>query len=152
MKKYGRVVLAATAATSLCAAAADAQTLEGSYRGTFVCEKIKVTPDILHVPLDLTVRGDAMQFARPRFNLAGTRVIGSELAFGNVEPDGKLHLTSEWYFGGVTLSGDYTGTLTPRGGTLTGTQTWRGPDGAGGSRQCTAALVEAPKAQRLGAE
>jgi hypothetical protein len=43
MKKYGRVVLAATAATSLCAAAADAQTLEGSYRGTFVCEKIKVT-------------------------------------------------------------------------------------------------------------
>ena len=126
------------------------QTLEGSYCGTFGCEKI--TPDILHVPLDLTVRGDAARFARPCFNLTGTRVIGSELAFGNVEPDGKLHLTSEWYFRGVTLTGDYTGTLTPRGGTLSGTQTWRGPDGAGGSRQCTVALVETPKAPRVGGE
>jgi nitrous oxidase accessory protein NosD len=79
---HARIVLTAAAATSLCAAAADAQTLEGSYRGTFVCEKIKVTPDILYVPLDRTVRGDAVQFARPRFNLTGTRVIGSELAFG----------------------------------------------------------------------
>jgi hypothetical protein len=61
-------------------------------------------------------------------------------------------LTSEWCFRGVTLTGEYTGTITLRGGTLTGTQTWRGPDGAGGSRQCTVALVEAPKAPRVGAE
>jgi hypothetical protein len=108
--KHGRIVLAAATARRC---AQSQQTLEGSYCGTFGCEKI--TPDILHVPLDLTVRGDAARFARPCFNLTGTRVIGSELAFGNVEPDGKLHLTSEWYFRGVTLTGDYTGTLTPRG-------------------------------------
>jgi hypothetical protein len=115
----------------------------------FVCEKLKAAADILHVPLDLTVRGDSVQFARPRFNLDGTRVIGSELAFGNIETDGKVHLTSEWYFRGVTLTGDYSGTLTPGGGTLTGKQTWRGPEGASGSRHCTAALVAAPKAQYI---
>jgi hypothetical protein len=37
---------------------------------------------------------------------------------------------------------DYSGTLTPGGGTLIGTQTWHGARGLDGSRTCTAALVQ----------
>lgn len=99
MMRYTRVLalaaISALSATSLCSVAVDAETVAGSFRGMFVCEKLKGAADILHVPLDLTVRGDSVQFARPRFNLDGTRVIGSELAFGNIETDGKVHLTSE---------------------------------------------------------
>jgi hypothetical protein len=134
------------AAVSVGPVTLSAQTLEGTYRGMFVCEQIKGAPDILHVPLDLAVRGNNVQFARPRFNLLGTRVVGSELGFGTVDADGKLHVTSEWVFRGLNLSGDYSGTLTATGGALTGTQTWRGQEGIHGSRTCVAALVPAPKA------
>jgi hypothetical protein len=44
-----------------------------AYRGMFVCEKAPGSADILHVPGDLVVRGDQVQFARPLFNLRGTR-------------------------------------------------------------------------------
>ncbi len=146
------LALTAFAATSLFTAAAGAQPLEATYRGMFVCEQFQGSPDILHVPLDLAVRGGNVQFARPLFNWNGTRVLGSELGSGTVDSDGKLHLTSEWDARGVTFQGNYNGTLTPTGGTVTGTQSWRGPEGKNGSRTCTAAFVTAPQARHTAAE
>jgi hypothetical protein len=144
---YNRIfVLAALAAGSLASANAGSRALEGKFRGAYVCEKLPTTRDILRVPLDLVVRGNNVQFARPLFNLDGTRVVGSELGAGTIDGDGRLHLTSAWTFLGNIAQAEYTGTLTPTGGTLTGTQTWGGPGGAAPvSRTCTAALVPAPK-------
>jgi hypothetical protein len=125
--------------------------LDGAYRGTIVCEKIKAASGILRAPLDLAVRGGDVQFARPTFNLKGTRVTGSELGSGTVDADGKVHLKSSWVFGNIALQGDYSGTLSSSGGTFSGTQSWRGPDGVSGSRACHGALVPAPKVERAAA-
>jgi hypothetical protein len=129
-----------------------APVLDGAYRGTIVCERIKATPGILRVPLDLAVRGGNVQFARPTFNVKGTRVTGSELGSGTIDTGGKLHLTSAWVFGSIGFQGDYSGTLSASGGTFSGTQSWRGPDGMNGSRACNAALVPAPKLEHAAAD
>jgi len=126
--------------------AAQQQNVVDAYRGMFVCEQIRGALDILHVPIDLAIRGDSVQFARPLFNLQGTRVVGSELGTGTIDSAGKVRITSDWYFRGIAVRGDYSGTLTPTGGTLSGTQSWRGPEGGAGSRTCEVALVPAPKA------
>ena len=118
-----------------------AQSSANAYRGMFVCEKAPGSVDILQVPADLVVRGDQVQFARPLFNLRGTRVLGSEMAAGSIDAGGTAHLTSTWDIRGITVHGDYTGSLTPSGGTLTGTQSWRGPNGKAHNRTCHAALV-----------
>jgi hypothetical protein len=118
-----------------------------AYRGTFVCEKAPGSVDILRVPADMAVRGDQVQFARPLFNL-GTLVLGSEMGAGSIDPSGTVHLTSTWNFRGITVHGDYHGTLTQGGGTLTGIQSWRGRDGTGYSRTCQVALVVAANANR----
>jgi hypothetical protein len=141
-------ILSALAVGSALSTSAEAQTLDGAYRGTIVCEKIKATPDMLRAPLDLAVRGGNVAFARPTFNLDGTRVTGSELGTGTVDNDGKIHLTSAWFRAGVSLQADYSGTLTAAGGTLSGKQSWRGPQDNTGSRNCTAALVPAPKVEQ----
>jgi hypothetical protein len=131
---------------SLVAASAAAQGLDGRFRGAYVCEKLPITRNILRVPLDLVIREGAAQFARPLFNLNGTRVVGSELASGTVDRDGMLHLTSTWSYLGNIAQGEYSGRLTATGGTLNGTQTWTGAEGmAPVSRTCTIALVPAPK-------
>jgi hypothetical protein len=140
--------VAALAVGSLISANASAQALEGKFRGMYVCEKLPTTRDILRAPLDLVIDRGNVQFARPLFNLDGTRVVGSELGRGTINGDGDLHLTSEWSYLGITAQGDYSGTLKSTGGTLVGTQTWSGPDGTVPiSRTCTAALVPAPKFQ-----
>jgi hypothetical protein len=141
--------LAALMAASLSPTVASAQSLDGTFRGTYVCERLQTTRDILRVPLDLVIHGDAVQFSRPLLNLNGSRVRGSEMATGTIDADGRLHLRSRWTYLGNTADGEYTGTLTPRGGTLTGTQTWTGPgDGAPVVRTCTAALVPERFSQR----
>ncbi|MGA8610180.1 MAG: hypothetical protein WB760_00405 [Xanthobacteraceae bacterium] len=50
-------------------------------------------------------------------------------------------MTSTWEDGGGGFTGDYSGTVTPSGGTLIGAETWRAPDGLIQTRTCTAALV-----------
>jgi hypothetical protein len=112
-----------------------------AFRGTMVCEQAFGAAGILRAPLDVVERGGAVEFARPLFNLDGTRVLGSELGEGSIDADGKVNLTSTWPLGGVTLHGDYSGALGPDGGTLTGRQSWRGPDGETRSRACQLALV-----------
>jgi hypothetical protein len=135
------------AAAPMIAGAARAQSLDGPYRGMYVCEKLKISPDILRAPIDLVVSGATVRFGRPLFNWNGTRVTGIELADGTID-GGKIHLTSEWFARGFTFQGAYDGTLSPSGGTLIGTQSRHGPDGESGSRTCTAAIVTAPRAQR----
>jgi hypothetical protein len=126
-------------------APAHAQSPQGRFRGGYVCEKLPTTRDILHVPIDLIVEGNKVEFARPLFNLNGRRVVGSEMADGTIDANGKVHLTSQWSYLGNTADAQYSGTLTPAGGTLTGMQTWSGPGADPIIRACAAALVPAPK-------
>jgi hypothetical protein len=137
--------LVGLAALCLAAAPAVAQdkpsTPPIAFRGTMVCEQAFGAAGILRAPLDVVERGGAVEFARPLFNLEGTRVLGSELGEGSIDADGKVHLTSSWPLGAVTMHGDYSGALGPSGGTLTGRQSWRGPDGEARSRACQLALV-----------
>src|SRR5262249_58312228 len=130
------------AATTAVAAPSNEQTA-GPYRGTYVCQtKVGVRPGILHAPSDLVIRNGNVEFARPLLNWNGTRLIGNEMAYGTTDPDGKIHLTSTWYNGGILFRAEYSGTLTPSGGTFIGTQTWHSPRGLNGTRTCTAAPVQ----------
>jgi hypothetical protein len=136
--------IAALVVWSLVAIGASAQTIEGKFRGMYVCEKLPTTRDILRAPIDLVIKGDNVRFARPLFNLNGTRVVGTEMATGTINGDGQLHLISEWSLLGNAANGDYSGSLTKSGGTLTGKQTWTGPEGTTPVvRTCTVALVPA---------
>jgi hypothetical protein len=74
------------AAAVFCSTSVLAQSLDGAYRGMFVCEQMPGGPDVLHVPLDVVIRNGAVQSARPLFNWNGTRVLGSELASGTSTP------------------------------------------------------------------
>jgi hypothetical protein len=123
---------------------ADAQSPSGAFRGSLVCEQLKATDATLRAPLDVIIRGNDVIFARPVFGLRGV-VVGSELGTGTITPDGKIHLTADWESGGITLAGDYSGTITPTVGTLTGTEAWH-YNGAAETRNCTAALVTVRKA------
>jgi len=134
------------AATPALAAPSSEQAV-GPYRGAYVCQKLgaaqgRVPIDILRVPIDLVIRNGNVEFARPLLNWNGTRVIGNEMAFGTTDPDGTVHLSSTWYNGGIIFHAQYSGTLTPSGGTLMGTQTWHSARGLNGSRTCTAAFVQ----------
>jgi hypothetical protein len=129
---------------------ARAQSFDGTFRGSLVCEKMPATADMLSAPLDMNIRGSNVQFARPLFNLDGTRVIGSQLGTGNIDPQGNLHLKSNWYRFGVTFDADYSGALTKTGGTFSGTQSWRDGKNNSGKRACTAALVLAPQVNQAG--
>jgi hypothetical protein len=139
-------VFGTTTVGAQAAPEAGSQSASGRLRGMMVCERVAqaANTDVLHVPLDMVVRGNSVEFARPTFNPDGTRVTGSELGSGTLDPDGKVHLTSEWGFRRFSLQGDYSGTLSSHGGTLAGTQTWHGPNGIAGSRTCYLAVVPAP--------
>ncbi|MFZ0651799.1 MAG: hypothetical protein WAZ97_13105 [Pseudolabrys sp.] len=129
---------------------ARAQSFDGAFRGMLVCEKMPAAADMLTVPLDMTIRDNNVQFARPLFNLTGTRVVGSELGSGTIDAQGKLHLTSNWHRFGVTFESDYSGALTKIGGTFSGTQSWRDEKNNSGKRNCTAAFLLAPQVQQTG--
>jgi hypothetical protein len=122
--------------------------LADAYRGMIVCEKAPGAADILRVPLDLAVRGNEIQFARPLFNPRGTWVLGNELGSGSVDAGGKVQMASTWEVGSVIGRGNYSGTLTARGGTLSGTQSWQGSEDEARTRSCHIALVPAAHSQR----
>ena len=141
-------ILTALALNVTTSSIAHATTLNGKFRGTYVCEKLPTTRAILRVPLDLSIKDDNVQFARPRYGLRGSRVVGSELASGRIDNDGSVRLTSQWTLLGNTARGEYRGTLTSSGGTLSGTQTWTGREGTNPVvRTCAIALVPAPEFQ-----
>jgi len=140
------LTIAATA--SLLAAPVSAESLDGAYRGSYVCEKTPATQGVLRVPIDLLINGTDVRFGRPLFNLKGTRVTGTEMASGTIDAAGKVHLGSDYVVLGFAVHGSYDGTIGAHGGTLTGTQSWRWPNGNPGSRTCVAALVLAQHAQQ----
>lgn len=39
--------------------------MPNAYRGMFVCEQVPGGADVLHVPIDMIIRGDNVLFARP---------------------------------------------------------------------------------------
>ena len=140
---YSLLIAATTAfAAPVLAAPSSEQGAGGPYRGSYVCPTKVGVPGIFRVPIDLVIRNGNVEFARPLLNWNGTRVIGNEMAFGTTDPDGTVHLSSTWYNGGIIFHAQYSGTLTPSGGTLMGTQTWHSARGLNGSRTCTAAFVQ----------
>jgi hypothetical protein len=131
------------AVTPALAAPTGEPSVKGPYRGSYVCQTMLGVTAVFRVPIDLVIRNGNVEFARPLLSWNGrwTQVIGNEMASGTIDADGKMHLTSTWYNGGAIFHADYSGTLTPSGGTFMGTQTWHSPRGQNGSRTCTAALV-----------
>ena len=113
---------------------------DGAYRGGIVCEKLNISQFMLRAPFDIVVAGAKAIAARPIFNLKGTLVVGSEIATGTVADDGTIKLGSSWKAGGSSYQGSYTGILTEKSGTLTGTQAWTMPEGQQ-TRSCTVAVV-----------
>ena len=94
--RFPTLLLTAVVAMQLVSVA-HARSFDGTFRGTLVCEKMPATVDMLTAPLDISIQRNSVQFARPLFNLDGTRVVGSELRTGTIDAEGKLHLTSNWY-------------------------------------------------------
>lgn len=137
------VVLGMLAAVLAPAAAQSPQpSIEGKFRGGYVCGKLPTTRGILQAPLDVIISGGHVEFARPLFNPDGTVVVGTELGAGDIDANGRLHLTSAWSYLGFKARGEYGGMLTPSGGTLTGSQVWTNADGSDPlTRDCAAALV-----------
>jgi hypothetical protein len=133
---------AASAQSPAEGARPSAQALDGNYQGTLVCEQVPFAAGPLRAPLDLSISGGSVKFARPVFNLDGTRVLGSEVGGGSIDSDGKVRLTSYWVVRGGNAQGSYDGVLTVKGGTLTGTQSWV-LGGEPHGRQCFAAIVRA---------
>jgi hypothetical protein len=133
---------AAQSPTATEAARPSAQTFDGNYQGTLVCEQLPYAAGPLRAPLDINISGGSVRFARPIFNLDGTRVFGSEIGGGTIDGDGKLHLVSSWMARGANAQGTYDGVISAKGGTLTGNQSWvLGGEPRG--RQCFAAVVRA---------
>jgi hypothetical protein len=120
---------------------AHAEGVEGTYRGSFVCEKLKQGTDMLRAPFDMNISGKTVVFARPVFNRNGTRVVGSELATGTIEDNGTLQVKSEWTAAGFGYQGSYNGAINGKVGTLTGTQAWKTRSGTE-TRNCTVAFAQ----------
>jgi hypothetical protein len=134
-------ILAAAAFVAIMCVQSPAIAFEASFRGTYVCERMATTRDILRVPVRLTVARDTVRFIRPPLDLDGARV-GVEVARGFIGQQGTLRLHSRWGLLENVAHGEYRGTLTQAGGTLTGTQPWTGPGGGEPVvRGCTVALV-----------
>ena len=135
-------MLGVALATLMSVGQASADTLDGAYRGTIVCEKMKNSQFMLQAPFDVTVSGKSVIAARPIFNLKGTRVVASEIATGTLADDGTVRLVSNWKGAGSSFQGNYGGALTDKGAALTGTQAWTTADGAQ-TRACTVAIIQA---------
>ena len=144
MRRYSA---AAALATLLCVQALPARAFEASFHGSYTCEQMATTRDILRVPARLSVDGRAVRLTRPLLDLDGKQ-IGIEVARGSIDRAGALRLSSRWSLLGNVAHADYRGTLTPAGGTLTGTQTWVGRSGDPVVRGCTVALVRDAAAYR----
>lgn len=139
-RKFEAIGVAIIALVSTPGLAA-AETYDGAYRGMIVCEKLNTSKFMLRAPFDIMISGKTVVAARPIFNLQGTLVVGSEIATGTVGDDGTIKLSSTWKGSGSTYQGNYGGTLSGKGGTLTGTQAWTMPEGQQ-TRNCTAAVIQ----------
>ena len=140
LKAIGLVTSLAIVTLACAANVARADVRDGAYHGMIVCEKLQNTKFMLIAPLDITIAGKKVTAARPIFNLQGSRVVASEIATGIVADDGTIYFLSNWQGAGSSFQGHYKGTITEKGGTLTGTQDWTMADGKQ-SRACSVAVV-----------
>jgi hypothetical protein len=88
--------------------------------------------------MDFVVADNSVKWARPIFN--GAQVVASEVGAGTIEGE-NIHLTSSGHAGGARYEASYNGSITPDGGTLTGTQAWTALEKTQ-TRPCTAAFVK----------
>jgi hypothetical protein len=95
----------------------------------------------VRAPPDIRVADPTAIAARPIFNRTGTLMVGSEIAVGSVSDDGRINLISSRKAGRSSYQSSYGGTLSAKGGMLTGTQAWTLPAGQQG-RTCTTAEVQ----------
>jgi hypothetical protein len=140
MKKVSMALVVAAAAAALCSGAAFSQEAarDGAFKGTLVCVAFAWQPNVVRVPMDLTVTQEAIVFARPI--LGNNQIAGTEMAKGAVDAEGNFNLTSNGSEDGTRYEGKYKGTITGDGGTFTGTQTWSRGD-VTRTRTCTGAFV-----------
>jgi hypothetical protein len=140
MKKVSMALLVAASFAALCSGAAFSQEAarDGAFKGTLVCVAFPWQTNVVRVPMDLTVREEAITFARPI--LGSNQIAGTEIAKGPVDVDGNFSLTSDGSEDGTRYEGKYKGTITGDGGTFTGTQTWSRGD-VTRTRICTGAFV-----------
>ena len=87
--KLRTFVRSAMLALPLTAACGEVRAFEAAFRGSYVCERMASTRDILRVPLELTVHGDRAEFRRPLLDLEGNRRGRVELARGSSTRAGK---------------------------------------------------------------
>lgn len=140
----GRVKFALTAFALLAVSqTASAAGLDGPYRGTLVCEKMRNTPFQMRLPLDIVVTGKTALAVRPIINPDTNQAVGTEIGTSAVGDDGAVRFSSSWKSPRGNFIGDYAGTITEHGGTLIGTQSWTLPNGGQVLRHCTAAFVQA---------
>jgi hypothetical protein len=82
-------VPAATAFVALiCSQAPAAMAAEASFRGSYVCDQMATTRDVLRVPVHLVVDGDSVRFTRPLLDLDGNRIGAEEAARGHINRRG----------------------------------------------------------------
>src|ERR1044072_5438663 len=108
----------------ICAQAAPTLAYGVSFRGTYTCDQLPTTRDVLRVPVRFIVQGDSVRFTRPLLDLDGNRRGVEEVARGSVNRHGELRLRSRWGLFGNVAHGDYRGRLTEARGTPTGPPTW----------------------------
>jgi hypothetical protein len=125
---------------ALSSQAAMAEGRDGDYRGTMVCTKLNNSQFMLRAPLDITISGKTVLAARPVFDLQGRFVVATEIATGSIADDGAISFNSKWHGGASSFAGSYSGRITDKTGTLTGTQDWTTVNGKE-TRNCSAAIV-----------
>jgi len=140
LKAIGNLTSLAILTSIYAAGAMAADARDGAYHGMIVCERLQNSKFMLIAPLDITIAGKTVTAARPIFNLPATRVVATEIATGTIADDGTIYFLSNWHGGGSSFQGNYKGTITEKGGTLTGTQDWTTAEGKQ-TRACSVAVV-----------
>jgi hypothetical protein len=118
---------------------ANAQVLNGAYKGTFDCAKLPWTKGPQHVAIEVDVADGKASYSRSVYNSDNSAVVGTETGTGSVDADGAIRLTGGWHGKRDGYEGIYTGKLTAAGGSLRGTQNWN-YEGKNYSRECSMTL------------
>jgi hypothetical protein len=127
---------------------AQPQSFDRAYKGSMECDQIPTSAGILRTTLTMTVRNGRVIASAPVFDIDGLHLITSAVAAGTLDAGGVFHLGYTISTRDAEFHGNYSGTLTATGGTLTGTQVWtQATGGESVTRTCTGIVfeVEPPK-------
>jgi hypothetical protein len=111
------------------------------------CAKLSFTKAPQKVPIEMTVSGSHVSFARKVWNQDNSAIVGSEEGRGEIGTKGSLKLFSEWKSAGThvryTFHASYIGTLMLGVGLLSGRQVWTA-NGQTEDRACSISLKKLP--------